>query len=137
MALGFIILSLLLFQRRRRLANRNAILLQQQQAHPQPWGSPNGPSPFNAGTPYGPPYGQQPQYGGGYPTYPNNTGYPVNNTQPQPFQPGYTGVYAVTTPDVNVKGYEATSDKPPSNVQEPARSYDPSQPYGVCIHLPS
>jgi len=128
--LGIFLIFLILFQRRRRMANRNTILLQhQQQQQPAQWGALGGAAPYNAGTPYGQPYGQQQPYAqpAGY-QYPNNTGYP--NNQQQPYQPGYTGAYTAATPAVYAKGYDVSTDNS-ANVQPPERTYDPSQSHAA------
>ena len=104
-----------MMRRRRQIAARNAILLQQQHQQPN-----------TAGQWGGPPPGQGP-FGGGYPMQPNNTGY----GGPQPYQPGYTGGY--TSPGAP-KGYEAYPNTTPG-VQEPARSYNPDQPFHVRNRL--
>lgn len=114
-------MAALFFYRRRKAQARNAILLQNQQARPNQWGPP---------PPGGSYYNTSPPGVGGYP----NNGYPMypNSTNgPQPFQPGYQGGY---TGDFGPKEYGAGPNATP--LQEPPRSYDPSQPhsqYAVCI----
>jgi len=108
------ILSILVWRRRRAQMITNAILLQRQQQQQQPnqWAAPPG------GAYPAPPYPNN-----GYPVYSQNTGgYPNNGSQP--FQPGYTGGY---TGAEAAKGYDANLNGTP--LQEPARSYNPEQPY--------
>jgi hypothetical protein len=109
-----IIASILIWRRRRALMANNAILLQQQQQQPNQWVAPP------AGYPT-PPMGGYPN--NGYPGYPNNG--------PQPFQPGYGGGY--TGGAGAAKGYDVNPNGTP--LQEPARSYNPEQPYPVSSFL--
>jgi len=104
-------------RRRRQIAARNAILLQNQR-------------PVGPGNQWIPPPGQL--YGaGGYPMQPPNPGY---GGPPQPFQPGYMGGY--TGGGEAPKGYDVTGANP-NNVQEPPRSYNPEQPnYNYEVRAP-